>query len=75
VTERVAELTLELVGGQIAACGARRARRRRRVPPPAAARDGSCGEEKQRGRAERAEVLQETVTYQCFLCVFVATIS
>jgi hypothetical protein len=43
------------------------------MTPPAAAREDGCGEEEQGGRAERAQVRQETFTYPCFLPV--ATIS
>jgi hypothetical protein len=75
VAEGAAELALEIGGGQVAACGVRGARiRGGRRAPPAAAREDGCGEEEQRGRAKRAQVLQETFTYQCFLWL-VATIS
>jgi hypothetical protein len=74
VAEGVAELALEIVRGQVAAAGPWRARRLPGVRPPAAAREDGCGEEEQRGRAERAQARQETFTYPCFLPP-VATIS
>ena len=76
MAERVAELALEIGGGEIAACRVPSARARRgRRAPPATARENGCGEEEQRGGAERAQVLQQTFTYPCFWWLLVATIS